>query len=291
MTWAELRARCPSDLLGTAPLATAPSRVPVPMASFREVLDYAKASGATLNVEIKNIPTEPDFDPTPAYAETVLNEIRDSGLPLRQLIVQSFWPPNLDQAELRLPGVQTAFLTLAGTGSAGAAFAKARGYEWWSPGWPVTAGEVGQAHALGLKVVPWTLNRPDEVKAAAAAGVDALITDDPVMARVALGLPAPASRSGAAPPRRPARVRVRGLAARVRVRRGTFTVRVRTTGAVRRRLVAVRAGRALATGRLSASRAGAWPVRLRLTAAGRRALARRRAITVAVAGARVRVVR
>ena len=41
---------------------------------------------------------------------------------------------------------------------------------------------VREAHAAGLKVVPFTLDRASEVRAAAKAGVDALITDDPVMA-------------------------------------------------------------------------------------------------------------
>ncbi len=39
------------------------------------------------------------------------------------------------------------------------------------------------AHAAGAKVVPYTLDTADEVRAAQAAGVDALITDDPSMAR------------------------------------------------------------------------------------------------------------
>ena len=44
-------------------------------------------------------------------------------------------------------------------------------------------GYVGISHLLGLKVVPYTLDAPAQVTAAHAAGVDAVITDDPVMAR------------------------------------------------------------------------------------------------------------
>jgi glycerophosphoryl diester phosphodiesterase len=188
-TWRELRAQCPSDVLGIDGFVTAPARTPVPMVRLRDVLRYAKQSGAQLNVEIKNIPGEKDFDPTLAFATTITDEIAASGLPLRQLIIQSFYPPNLDVAKQELPGVETAFLTGAGsTNYAGAAFAVARGYTWWSPGWPITQADVDQAHALGLKVVPWTLDKPDQVKAAASFGVEAVITNDPVMAKKALGL-------------------------------------------------------------------------------------------------------
>ena len=189
-TWAELHTQCPSDVLGIDGFVTAKADPPVPMARLSDVLRYAKKSGATLNVEIKNIPGEPDFDPTPAFATTILDEIKASKLPLRQLIIQSFYPPNLDQAAEQLPGVATAFLTSAGSAAAVAA-TKARGYTWWSPSWPVTNVDVAEAHALGLKVVPWTIDNAADVKAAAAAGVDALITNDPVMARCALGLPKP----------------------------------------------------------------------------------------------------
>jgi glycerophosphoryl diester phosphodiesterase len=185
-TWADLRKHCPSDVLGIDPLPTAKADPLVPMASLRQVLAYAKASGAPLNIEIKNIPGEPDFDPTSAYADTVLETIRASRVPLSQLIIQSFYPPNLDEAQRVFPGVATAFLTATGASSAPAVYAAARGYTWWSPAWPVSKADVDQAHGLGLKVVPWTIDTPDGIRGAAVAGVDALITNDPVMAKLAL---------------------------------------------------------------------------------------------------------
>jgi glycerophosphoryl diester phosphodiesterase len=188
-TWAELSSECPSDVLGIDGFVTAPADPLVQMARLSDVLRFAKATGATLNIEIKNIPGEADFDPTPAFATTILNAIKASGIPTCQVIIQSFWPPNLDLAQQLLPGAETAFLTSAGTTNAiGPEYSKAHGYDWWSPGWPVTGAEVQAAHLLGLKVVPWTLDNPANVKAAAAAGVDALITNDPVMAKRALGI-------------------------------------------------------------------------------------------------------
>ena len=65
-----------------------------------------------MNLEIKNLPTDGDFDPTNAYADTVMDTVLASRLPLERLIVQSFWPPNLDVAAARAPGVALSFLTL-----------------------------------------------------------------------------------------------------------------------------------------------------------------------------------
>jgi glycerophosphoryl diester phosphodiesterase len=284
-TWADLRAQCPSDVLGIDPLARAKADPLVPMASLQEVLAYAKASGAPMNIEIKNIPGEPDFDPTSAFADTVLETIKASGVPLSQIIIQSFYPPNLDQAQRLLPGVATAFLTASGESSAPAFYAAANGYTWWSPQWPVSKSDVDQAHSLGVKVVPWTIDKADDIRAAAATGVEALITNDPVMAKKALGVPAgrPAPvPAGAAPPREPELVHAR-------LGKRTLVLRVRVSGPLRRRLRAFLPDGALAaSGVLSSSEAGVVSVRLRLTAAARRALRTRPRTAIRVLGRTVR---
>jgi glycerophosphoryl diester phosphodiesterase len=43
----------------------------------------------------------------------------------------------------------------------------------------VTPDEVRSAHAAGLKVVPWTANRPEDWQRLIDAGVDGIISDDP----------------------------------------------------------------------------------------------------------------
>jgi glycerophosphoryl diester phosphodiesterase len=191
ITFAELRERCPSDVLGSPgsdaggrQMTAQEKRVPVPR--LDEVLDLARRSGSRLNVEIKNIPTEAGFDPTDAFATTVVEALAAARLPSSQLIVQSFWPPNLEVSERLMPAVPTSLLTLAPMNDGSPAFAAARGYEWISPQAPPSRQAVSGAHETGRMVVPYTPDDPGAVKASAAAAVDAIITDDPAMAERAL---------------------------------------------------------------------------------------------------------
>jgi len=60
----------------------------------------------------------------------------------------------------------------------------------------VTQALVQQAQALGLKVVPWTINQTSDMDRLIGWGVDGLITDYPdrlreVMRQRQLALPAP----------------------------------------------------------------------------------------------------
>jgi glycerophosphoryl diester phosphodiesterase len=58
--------------------------------------------------------------------------------------------------------------------------AKQAGCTVWSPFWRnVTPENVKEAQALGLKVLPWTVNNPSEMTRLIDMGVDGLITDYP----------------------------------------------------------------------------------------------------------------
>ena len=159
-TFAQLRAECPSDILGTdgnfVQLAAGDRRrAPIPKLS--EALALAKDMGARVNLEIKNLPTDPDFDTTSGYANTVIDAIEAARFPHSRLIVQSFWPPNLNVAKSRLPDVETSLLS---TGSSPAFIDAARnaGYDWVSPQWPLTPDYIAKAHAAGLRIVPYTID-------------------------------------------------------------------------------------------------------------------------------------
>jgi glycerophosphoryl diester phosphodiesterase len=65
----------------------------------------------------------------------------------------------------------------------------------WSPRYAeLTAEAVAEAHGLGLKVVPWTINARADMERAIDMGVDGLITDYPDRGRAVMaakGLPLP----------------------------------------------------------------------------------------------------
>jgi glycerophosphoryl diester phosphodiesterase len=226
-TLAALR-RCAPDVLGS-PGGGVPTRTVKPRGSIptiAEVLELARLTGAAVNLEIKNVPTDPDWDPSSAYANRVMNVVLASGLRRSQLLIQSFIPANLDVAKRRLPRVPTSLLTLP-AGPTEIGVARDNGYTWLSPQWPFTAAFVRDAHRAHKLVAPYTLNKRADVKAAGAANVDAVITDDPLMAAGALGL-RPAKALKAKLTRRGATVEVTGrlVAARRRDCKGFVALRV-----------------------------------------------------------------
>jgi glycerophosphoryl diester phosphodiesterase len=198
----ELRS-CRVDILGTEGDSVKlgrndPRRTRIP--SLKRVMALLRRTGATASIEIKNIPTDPDFDPTDAFATRVSKAIAASRVPQSQLIIQSFWPPNLDVAYQVLPDAELSLLTIAQLNDGGPAYAQSHGYEWVSPQWPVNPGYVEEAHSRGRQIVPFTLDAPRKLRAAADAGVDALITNDPLRARRDLTRDAPRAPKPPPPP-------------------------------------------------------------------------------------------
>lgn len=189
ITFAELRRNCVVDLLGTdgndKPMKPGdPRRRPVP--KLGQVLKMAKANKATLNLEIKNVPGDPDFEasPMPAYAQRIATRIQRSQFPAKKLILQSFYPPNLDVFE-SIPYFdrsKISYLSLNATNDLILQSAIAAEADIISPGWPIDAAYVQQAHEAGLDVVPYTLDDLESLVEAVEMGVDAVITNDPGLA-------------------------------------------------------------------------------------------------------------
>jgi glycerophosphoryl diester phosphodiesterase len=160
------------------------SKQPIPR--LAAVLRWAKSSGTRLNVEINYYPNEEGFDPTSGFVAHELDTIDASGIPKKQILLQSFLPDNLTPARQR--GYRTALITFAGAQGQAITLAQQGGFEVLEPQWPIrnAAAFVKSAHDAGKRVIPFTIDKPRDIVAARASGVDGIITDDPTLAVAAL---------------------------------------------------------------------------------------------------------
>jgi glycerophosphoryl diester phosphodiesterase len=191
-TLAEL-AGCRTDVLGSpgSGLATRPASRPARIETVESLLRFARRTGSEVNLEIKNVPTDSDYDSTPVFANRVMDAVIASEIPRRQLLIQSFIPASLDVARQRLPRVDTSLLSVQSINEPYLQTAADNDYDFISPEWPVSADYVRRAHSMGLDVAPFTLNTAADVRSARRAGVDAVITDDALMAGRAMGMRPP----------------------------------------------------------------------------------------------------
>lgn len=148
-------------------------------------LDEALAALADLiiNVEIKNSPIDADYDPAHRMAAVVARWISRHDIHDR-VIVTSFNPEtlaavnNADNTIVTGQLVDVGFNIIRGVKAVAAA-----GHSWIAP-WIAdivadAEGTIGAAHQAGLRVVTWTADDPGDIATVAAAGIDAIISNDP----------------------------------------------------------------------------------------------------------------
>ncbi len=138
----------------------------------------AVCEGMVVNVEIKNAPQDPGWDPGEAVAALTAAAIDEAGWTAR-VLVSSFQTATLravQAADGRLAlGALWGFGTDVGPALAAAAEA---GFGAVHPFvLSVDRELVTRAHAMGLAVNVWTVNAPEDLRAMVAAGVDTVITD------------------------------------------------------------------------------------------------------------------
>jgi glycerophosphoryl diester phosphodiesterase len=154
-----------------------------------EALDAC--AGLLVNVEVKNLPGDADFDPDDRAASAVV-ELLHARDGRDDVLVSSFNLRSIDRVRSLDPRVATGFLTLLGFDPLeGAAVAHARGHRAVHPDvrslrGPAAAAVVARAHDLGLDVNAWTVDEPSEIRRLADAGVDGIVTNVPDVARSAL---------------------------------------------------------------------------------------------------------
>ncbi len=188
------------------------ARVP----TLTQLFDLVKSRGASkvrFNIETKINPARPDDTVGPeAMTQALLSVIRDAGMTSR-VTIQSFDWRTLQIVQKSEPAIPSVYLTVQspdsdntkdGTWTAGLKIAdygsapkmvSAAGGAVWSPNQgALSEALVEEAHSLGLKVIPWTVNDPAAMDRLIGWGVDGIISDYPdrlrdVMARRGMTLP------------------------------------------------------------------------------------------------------
>ena len=181
--------------------------------TLAELFELARASGKSprFNIETKLSPAKPGETPDPeTFVRLVVEAVRGAQVASRTTL-QSFDWRTLRIATRLAPEIETVCLTneatlrdkadaggrrpspwLAGLDPIDYAgsiprLAKAAGCGTWSPRFAeISSASVAEAHALGLKVVPWTVNSVTDIERAIDMGVDGLITDYPDRARTVM---------------------------------------------------------------------------------------------------------
>jgi glycerophosphoryl diester phosphodiesterase len=154
--------------------------------TLEEALDAC--AGMLVNIEVKNLPGDADYDPTDGAAGTLVELLagRDRS---DDVLVSSFNIASADLVRALDATIPTGFLTLVGLDPLdGVEVAHAHGHGAVHPDVRSLKGKaaeatIGRAHELGMAVNVWTVNGEAEIRRLAAAGADALITDVPDVAR------------------------------------------------------------------------------------------------------------
>jgi glycerophosphoryl diester phosphodiesterase len=189
------------------------------MPTLDALFDKVRAWGATtvrFNIETKIDPRQPGQSAGPeAFVDALLAVLRRQRVEAR-VSVQSFDWRTLRLLQQRAPQIPTVALTaqqswldnigdpqwtagarLAEHGGSVPRLVKAAGAAVWSPHFAdLSPAALQEAHALGLKVLPWTVNDPAQIERLLDWGVDGLISDYPDRVRAAM-----ARRAMALPPR------------------------------------------------------------------------------------------
>jgi glycerophosphoryl diester phosphodiesterase len=170
------------------------------------VFERFKGSGAGFNVEIKSFPNRPDDTvDIDTFVRAVLAVVDRHQLRAK-VTIQSFDWRVLPRVRALAPDVVTVQLTIERgrnnnvtapdwTGglkrddhTSTPAMVKSAGSAVWSPFFQdLTEASTREAQALGLKVIPWTVNEPADMDRMLGWKVDGLITDYPDRLRTVMG--------------------------------------------------------------------------------------------------------
>ena len=193
-----------------------PDQVPADGARIPRLADVfalVRKSGndaVRFDIEIKSSPEAPQETlPPEEFARKLIAAIRAAGMEKRSMIESFDWR-SLKAVQTEAPEIPTVYLSArqswldniraadpsGSPWTADVQFAaygsvpkmvKAAGGKIWSPYFgDLDVEQLAEAHALGLKVIVWTVNRPAQVESMLDLGVDGLISDRPDLVREAM---------------------------------------------------------------------------------------------------------
>ena len=152
-------------------------------------------AGMTVNIEIKNLPGDDDFDPEELLAAQVV-ELLHQREGRDDVIVSSFNLSAINRVRQLDAAIPTAFLVVVAPDAVGEAGGinsdvvgrvidrcRRHGHGGLNPHHlGVTPRFVGLARAAGLAISTWTVDDPARMRELAALGVDSIITNVPDLA-------------------------------------------------------------------------------------------------------------
>jgi len=163
-----------------------------------------------LNIETKLDPDHPAEAPEPERFVTLLLDLLKAEAFSDRVMIQSFDWRTLQLVQQRAPQIPTVYLTIqrgrepkvsltqathwtagfnpADHGGSVPRTIHAAGGKVWSPYFAdVTPELIREAHALGLQVAAWTVNKPEDMARLIDWGVDGIISDRPDLLRKVAG--------------------------------------------------------------------------------------------------------
>ena len=184
-----------------------------PIPTLKEVLELVRKSGdrhVRLNIETKIDPNHPQESPDPERFVALLLGLLDAEQFSDRVMIQSFDWRTLLLVEKLAPAIPTVYLTQqkgsgatvfpdkasvwtagfnpAEHGGSLPATIKAAGGAIWSPFFrDVNPALIAESHGLGLSVVVWTVNKPEDMVRMIEMGVDGIISDHPDILRKVAG--------------------------------------------------------------------------------------------------------
>jgi glycerophosphoryl diester phosphodiesterase len=151
---------------------------------------FDACEGMAVNVEVKNLPGDPDFEPDELVATAVVEAVQRRRLHDR-LVVSSFSLAAIDRVRALDDSLVTAWLTLPGLDQHDALHTVvSRGHRGLHPHHlAVTPELVADAHGRELFVNTWTVDDPARMTWLVEAGVDGICTNVPDVLVGVLGRP------------------------------------------------------------------------------------------------------